>query len=133
MLTECPTCSQTGGERSNPQVEALCGEPTSRNVSELDSASLRRKSGVANLSDLLKPDTVGEETFTCSQLTPRGGWRQRVGKERLRNLGDPMPTFVLSDWESDDLIVVKKQGNSCGAKGIDCECATIKTPCSRLT
>ena len=108
MLTGCPTCNQTCGERSNPQVEALCGEPASRNASELDSASLRRKSGVANHSDLLKPATVGEKTFTGSQLTPRGGWRQRVGKERSRNSGDPMPTFVLSEWESDGLIVAKK-------------------------
>jgi len=122
MLIECPTCSQSGGERSNPQVEARGGEPTSRNASELVSASLHEKTGVANLSDVLKPATVGEVTFTCSQLAPRGDWRQRVGTERLRNLGGPQPMVVVSVRESDGLIVVRKQGNSCGAKGTDCEC-----------
>jgi hypothetical protein len=50
MLIECPTCSQTGAERSNPQGEVLCGEPASRNASELDSASLHYRTGAANLS-----------------------------------------------------------------------------------
>ena len=108
MLIECPTCSQSGAERSNPQGEALNGEPTSRNAIELDSASLHEKTGAANLSDMLKPATVGEVTFTCNQLAPRGDWRQRVGTERLRNLGAPQPTIVLSVRESDGLIVVKK-------------------------
>ena len=107
MLIECPTCSQTGAERSNPQGEVLRGEPTSRNAIELDSASLHYKTGVANLSEMLKPATVGEVTFTCSQLTPRGDWRQRVGTERLRNLGDPKCCFTAVR-ESDGLIVAKK-------------------------
>ena len=118
MLIECPTCSQTGAERSNPQGEVLRGEPTSRNAIELDSASLHYKTGVANLSEMPKPATVGEVTFTCNQLAPRGDWRQRVGTERLRNLGDPKCCFTALR-ESDGLIVVKKRGNACGAKGTD--------------
>jgi hypothetical protein len=106
MLIECPTCSQTGAERSNPQGEVLRGEPASRNAIELDSASLRYL-GAANLSGMPKPATVGEVTFTCSQLAPRGGWRQRVGTERLRNLGDPKSCFTALR-ESDGLIVAKK-------------------------
>ncbi len=50
MVNRCPTCSQAGGERSNPQAEARCGKPASRNASELDSASLHYM-GVAILSD----------------------------------------------------------------------------------
>jgi len=108
MLIECPTCSQAGAERSNPQGEVLRGEPASRNASELDSASLHYRTGAANLSDMLKPATVGEETFTRSRLAPRGDWRQRVGTERLRNLGDPQPAIVMSERESDDSIVAGK-------------------------
>ena len=134
MLIECSTCSQSGAERSNPQSEVLCVEPTSRKLTELDSASLRYKTGVANLSEMTKPDAAGEVTFACSQLAPRGGWRQRVGTERLRNLGDPncrLTTFR----ESDGLIVVKKRGNSRGAKGTDCkremyETAELRLPCA---
>ena len=106
MLIGCATCSQTGAERSNPQGEVLRGEPASRNASELDPASLHYETGAANLSDVLKPATVGEETFRCSQLAPRGDWRQRAGTERLRNLGDPEGPPALR--ESDDPIVVRK-------------------------
>jgi len=107
MLIECPTCSQTGAERSNPQSEVLRGEPASRNASELDSASLHNKMGAANLSEMLKPATVGEVTFTCSQLAPRGDWRQHAGTERLRDLGDPERCFAPLR-ESDGLIVARK-------------------------
>ena len=62
MSNKCPTCSQTGAERSNPQGEARCGEPASRNESELDSASLRY-TGAANLPEMAKPATVGEATL----------------------------------------------------------------------
>ena len=43
-------------------------------------------------------------------------------KEKSRNLRDPN---ILHDCvrESDVLIVVKKQGNACRAKGDDCEYA----------
>jgi len=85
MSNKCPTCSQTGAERSNPQGEARCGEPASRNASELDSASLH-KVGAANLPELPKPATVGEATLERSRQAPRGDWRQRAGKEKSRNL-----------------------------------------------
>ena len=117
MLIECPTCSQTGAERSNPQGEVLRGEPASRNASELDSASLHYRTGAANLSDMPKPATVGEETFTCSRLAPRGDWRQRVGTERLRNLGGSQPTVVWSERESDGLIVAGKGLTSLERRG----------------
>ena len=88
MSNKCPTCSQTGVERSNPQGEARRGEPASRNAIELDSASLH-KVGAANLPDWTKPATVGEATLARNRQAPRGDWRQRVGKEKPSNLGDP--------------------------------------------
>src|SRR6478609_8952631 len=88
MSNKCPTCSQTGVERSNPQGEARRGEPASRNAIELDSASLH-KVGAANLPDWTKPAIVGEATLARSRRAPRGDWSQRVGKEKSRNLGDP--------------------------------------------
>jgi hypothetical protein len=108
MTTKCPSCSQSSGERSNPQVEAWNGEAVSRNASKLDSASLRLKVGVTNLPYWLKSATGGEVTFICTRQTPRGGWRQRAAKEKSRNLRDPQPTIVLSERESDGLIVAKK-------------------------
>jgi hypothetical protein len=60
----------------------------SRSESELDSASLH-KAKVANLAERMKPATDGEETGESSRWAFRGDWRQRVGKERSRNLGDP--------------------------------------------
>jgi hypothetical protein len=86
MTTKCPTCSQFGTERSNPQGEARKGKPASRNAIELDSASLH-KVGAANLPDLLKPVIVGQVTLESSRRVPRGDWRQRVGKEKSSNLG----------------------------------------------
>ena len=124
MLTECPTCSRVGTERSNPQGEARLDELASRNASELDSASLRNV-GVAMLPDWLKPAAIGQETFVCSRWAPRGDWRWRVRKEKSRNLRDPN-TKDDSVRESDVLIVVKKQGNACRAKGDDCEYAKVK-------
>lgn len=137
MKTECPACSQTDTERSNPQGEALCDKPASRNASKLDSTSLRYKR-VASLTEMVKPETVDEETFRSSQLTLRGGWRQHAGKDKLRNLGDPTSegekpkelrediTEVFTCWESDRFIVVRKQGNACGAKESYCKRVTIK-------
>ena len=124
MLTECPTCSRIGTERSNPQGEARLDELASRNASELDSASLRNV-GVAMLPEVLKPAAVGQATFVCSRWAPRGDWRWRVRKEKSRNLRDPSG---LHDrvWESDVPIVVKKQGNACGAKGDDCKYVEVK-------
>ena len=71
------------------------------------------------LPERLKPAAIGEATFVRSRWAPRGDWRWRVGKEKSRNLRDP---DRLHDRvrESDVLIVVKKQGNACGAKGDDC-------------
>ena len=124
MLTECPTCSRVGTERSNPQGEARLDELASRNASELDSASLH-KVGVAMLPDWLKPAAIGQETFVRSRWAPRGDWRWRVRKEKSRNLRDPSRLHDRAR-ESDVLIVVKKQGNSCGAKGDDCKYATVE-------
>ena len=124
MLTECPTCSRVGTERSNPQGEARVDELASRNTSELDSASLEYV-GVAMLPDWLKPAAIGEATFVCSRWAPRGGWRWRVRKEKSRNLRDP-DRLHGRVRESDVLIVVKKQGNSCGAKGDDCRVVEVE-------
>jgi len=80
---------------------------------------------VAMLPELLKPAAIGQETFVCSRWAPRGDWRWRVRKEKSRNLRDPN-TKHDSVRESDVLIVVKKQGNACGAKGDDCKYAKVK-------
>ena len=123
MSNKCPTCSQSGTERSNPQSEAQKGEPMSRNANELDSASLRNV-GAANLPKMLKPEIVGQVTLERSRRAPRGGWRQRVGKEKHRNLGDPV-WVITPHRKSEGIVVVKKQGNSCGAKGSYCKSETI--------
>ncbi len=47
------------------------------------------KVGAANLPDMTKPATVGEAALVCSRQALRGDWRQRVGKEKSSNLGDP--------------------------------------------
>ena len=124
MLTECPTCSRVGTERSNPQGEARLDELASRNTSELDSASLNYV-GVAMLPERLKPAAIGEATFVCSRWAPRGDWRWRVRTEKSRNLRDP---DRLHDRvrESDVLIVAKKRGNACGAKGDDCRYVEVE-------
>src|SRR5690606_28038453 len=106
MTTECPSCSRSGGERSNPQAEARGGEPASRNASELDSASLHSV-GVASLPKMVKPAIVGEVTLADSRRTPRGDWRQRVGKEKSRNLRGPS-LAQAPRRESEDPIVAGK-------------------------
>ena len=106
MSNKCPTCSQTGVERSNPQDEARCGEPASRNAIELDSASLH-KVGAANLPDWTKPAIIGEAALECSRWAPRGDWSQRVGKEKSSKLGDPARAATLRR-KSDGLIVAGK-------------------------
>jgi hypothetical protein len=115
MTNKCPTCSQTGVERSNPQGEARSGEPASRNASELDSASLRYK-GAANLPEMVKPANIGEETFESNRCALRGGWRQRVGKEKSRNLRDPASATACRR-ESDGLIVARKGLTSLERRG----------------
>ena len=115
MVNRCPTCSQSGGERSNPQAEARCGEPASRNASELDSASLHYM-GVANLPERVKPATDDEATPSCNRGAPRGDWRQRVGKEKSRNLRGPR-WVATPVRESDDPIVARKGLTSLERRG----------------
>jgi len=106
MTNRCPSCSQTGGERSNPQAEARRGEPASRNASELDSASLHY-TGVTILPDRVKSATGDEATPASSRRAPRGDWRQRAGKEKSRNLRGPAREFAPRR-ESDGPIVAWK-------------------------
>ena len=106
MTNRCPSCSQTGVGRSNPQGEARCGEPVSRNASELDSASLHYK-GVTKLPEMLKSAIAGEATPASNRRTPRGDWRRRAGKEKSRNLRDPHRA-AMPVRESDDPIVAGK-------------------------
>ena len=77
------------------------------------------------LPEMLKPAAIGQETFVCSRLAPRGDWRWRVRKEKSRNLRDPN-TAHGRVGESDVPIVWKKQGTACGAKGDDCKYATVE-------
>ncbi len=106
MTNRCPSCSQPGGERSNPQAEARRGEPASRNASELDSASLHYV-GATILPEVVKSATGDEATPECNRRAPRGVWRQRVGKEKSRNLRGPS-SVATPRRESDDPIVAGK-------------------------
>ena len=124
MSNKCPTCSQPGVERSNPQGEARRGEPASRNAIELDSASLH-KVGVANLPDRTKPAIVGEATLERSRRAPRGDWRQRVGKEKSSNLGDPAQV-ATPRRKSDDPIVVRNGLTSLERRGLTVSAQLLK-------
>ena len=44
--------------------------------------------------------------------------------EKYKPIDGKMEQLPL--WQSDQLIVVKKQGNACGAKGDDCKYATVE-------
>ena len=131
MTTKYPSCSKAGSERSNPQAEASLRKPASRNASELDSASLRDL-GVTNLPDWLKSVTDEEEILVCIRRAPRGGWRQRAGKEKSRNLGDPSGLRMsVSNQnritvEVGHLHISEERPNQPGAKGGDCKSATIE-------
>jgi hypothetical protein len=113
LLIECTASSQCGGERSNPQAEARNGEPMSRNIGELDSASLRY-SRVTILPKWLKSVTSDEATFASSRWTLRGGWRWRVGKDNSRNLRSPAGRVA------DGLVVAKKRLINVEQRGADC-------------
>ena len=102
----CPSCSQSGGERSNLQAEAWTGELVSRNASELDSAPLHYI-GATKLPEMMKSATVDEATLERSRRAPRGDWRQRARKERQRNLRGPR-VATASPRESDGPIVAWK-------------------------
>jgi hypothetical protein len=78
----------------------------SRNASELDSASLRYV-GMTKRPEMLKSAIAGVETPTSSRRIPRGGWRRRIGKEKSRNLRDPL-WRAISWRESEDPIVARK-------------------------
>ena len=75
-------------------------------VASLGTASLRYM-GVAILSDWVKPATDNEATPASNCRAPRGGWRQRVGKEKSRNLRGPR-WVATPERESDDPIVARK-------------------------
>jgi len=125
MTTKHPTCSKLGTERSNPQGEARGSELVSRNaLRELDSASLR-KVGAVNIPEWTKPATDSEAMFICNYQAPRGGWRRRARKEKLRNLGDPLvacqPFEEVGQPHSS-----KETANHRGAKGADYRSATMK-------
>lgn len=81
---------------------------------ELGSASLH-KVGVVNLSDKAKPATGGEATSDSNHQAPRGDRRGRERKEASRNLGYPCGMGFMRESERSG--VVKKRGNSRGAKG----------------
>jgi len=105
VLIEYTTCSQCGGERSNPQVEARKGESMSHNANELDSASLHYVR-VTKLPEMLKSVIGGEEIFKGNRRALRGDWRWRVGKDTSRNLRDPAGG-ASARRESDSFIVAK--------------------------
>lgn len=107
----------------------------SLSASEPDSASLR-KVGVANLPEMVKPDTCREATGVCTGKAPRGERGRRARKDVPRNLGDPLRRGVEATgsaginnpakgrdrrWESERPIVAKKPWKQDGAKGPCCE------------
>ena len=110
--------------------EASRGEPASRSASELESASLHTVE-VASLPEMRKPAIDREATGARTDRTFRGEWRQRVGTERPRNLGDPAQRDGLrvSDGvgrhnhaagcgrESDRLIVARKRVTTVERRG----------------
>ena len=111
---------------------------------------LRKKIGWVSLSIGHVPDFPGEEfddTIGHGRherggfsgiISPRGGWRQRVGKEKPMNLRDPADGGKVGvdhrphRRESEGIVVAGKQGNSCGAKGSCCKSETIGPIHSRL-
>ena len=93
-------------EGAIPKAKHRKGEPVSRNASELDSASLRYE-GMTKLPEMLKSAIVGEATPASNRRIPRGGWRRRAGKEKSRNLRDPLEAKAPRR-ESDDPIVAGK-------------------------
>ena len=72
--------------------------------------------GVAILSDRVKPATDDEATPVCNHWAPRGDWRQRVGKEKSRNLRGPR-WVATPVRESDDPIVARKGLTSLERRG----------------
>lgn len=64
-------------------------EGVSPNESELDSAPLHFWRS-AKLPDLLKPAIGEEATGICTRWDARGGWRERMPKERTWYPGDPL-------------------------------------------
>lgn len=111
--------------------EASGGEPTSRSASELESASIHTVE-VASLPEMLKPAIDREATGVGTGRAFRGEWRQRVGTERPRNLGDPAQRDGLCvggragrhnrigggcGRESDRLIVARKRVTTAERRG----------------
>jgi len=80
---------------------------------------------------MMKPATGGEATGKSSRRAFRGGWGQRAGKERPRNLGDPVQCDGLRvvdgvgrhnhtggcGRESDRLIVARKRVTTVERRG----------------
>ena len=130
MPTERPACREADSIGSDSGAEAPWIEPASRSASEPESASLLQVRA-ANLSDVPKPETRREVTFTRNGGALRGEWGQRGGKVGLGRLGDPCCRlrhkrdemaiesirWALGGWESERLVVAMKRGNARGAKG----------------
>jgi len=110
----------------------LDGESASPSESEPDSASLRELM-VASLTEMVKPETGGEEMSVSTRRAIRGGWGERVLKDCQGIPGDPAwraPVWVHSVQrergnhnplfcrarKSERLIVAMRRGNACGAK-----------------
>ena len=130
MPTERPAWREADGDASNRGGEAPWIEPASRSASKPVAASLR-KVRTANLSEMPKPATRREATFTGNGGVLRGRWGQRAGKGWLGRLGDPrrQPREERGEaraesirrapgaGESERPMVAMKRGNARGAKG----------------
>ena len=149
MSIECSTCSLSALKGAIPKVkpenrgprQRFSGEPVSRNIRELVSASLHYLR-VANLPERMKPVMFGQATLVCSRSALRGDWRQRAGKEKSRNLGGPCVSVKFGSPTLDKTSASGRRPiaphvgvgrshssweglNPPGAKGIDCKRVTI--------
>jgi hypothetical protein len=52
--------------------------------------------GATNLSELMKSATLGEELPVSNREASRDDWRGRVGKEKRRNLRDPVDVEITT-------------------------------------
>ncbi len=105
------------GCRAATKVKGLCPEITI--VSEADVVHLSGRRNSRNRNRRGYANSTGSETVARHQKDNMGTREARSAPVRV--WGSKLENGKLSQmvlWESDQPIVVKKQGNACGAKGL---------------
>ncbi len=98
MTNRCPSCSQPGGERSNPQAEARRGEPASRNASELDGNATAGVGGSHSSGE--GPNPHGAKGLCCERATIRAERiRLAIGPLRKLYASAGMDAEQATAWE----------------------------------